>query len=349
MGLKILHSADWHLDTPFSGLPQEQRTRLKQTLKKLPGRILEIAHGEKVDMVLLSGDLFDGQGSRESVDLMRHTLREFGVPVFISPGNHDFCRPGSPWLETQWPENVHIFTRDLEAVEIPELDCRVYGAGYQSMDCPALLRSFQAEGEQRYCVAVLHGDPISKQSPCCPVTAAEVRESGLDYLALGHIHKAGSFRSGSTLCAWPGCPMGRGWDETGSKGVYLVTLEDGAELRWIPVAGPRFYDLEADIGIDPVSDLEALLPAAASEDFYRITLTGYGTPDLEALGRHFSHIPNLELRDRTQPPLPLWEDVDEDSLRGTYFRLLKESQDPHAALAAEISRRLLSGWEVQLP
>ena len=63
----------------------------------------------------------------------------------------------------------------------------------------------------------------------------------------------------------------------------------------------------------------------------------------------FPHIPNLVLRDRTEPPLPLWSDIGEDSLCGTYFRLLKESDDPHAELAAEISRRLLWGREVRLP
>jgi len=349
MALKILHSADWHLDTPFAGFSENQRSHLIQAQKKLPGRILEIAHGEKVDMVLLSGDLFDGQGSRESVDLMRHTLREFEVPVFISPGNHDFCGPGSPWLEEVWPENVHVFTRGLESVVVPELQCRVYGAGYQSMDCPPLLQDFRAEGTETYCVGVLHGDSMVRHSPYCPVTAAQVRESGLDYLALGHIHKAGSFRSGSTLCAWPGCPMGRGWDEAGEKGVFIVTLGDKAELRNVPMDFTRFYDLETDAGSNPVSSLEVLLPAVDSGDFYRVTLTGYGSPDLEELRRAFSHISNLQLRSRTETQVPLWTDVDEDSLRGTYFRLLKNSKDPNAALAAEISQRLLAGREVQLP
>ena len=154
MGLKILHSADWHLDSPFSTFPQHQRQKLRQELRKIPGRILELAHAEQVDMVLLAGDLFDGMASRETVDLVRHTLREFGVPVFISPGNHDFCAPGCPWLEETWSENVHIFTGELESVVVPELNCRVYGAGYRSMDCPSLLQDFHAQGQERYCVGV---------------------------------------------------------------------------------------------------------------------------------------------------------------------------------------------------
>lgn len=349
MGLTILHSADWHLDTAFASHPEKRRKRLKQELRKVPGRILELVQSHHPDLVLLSGDLLDGKGTPESVELLRHTLRQMQVPVFISPGNHDFCAPGSAWVEESWPENVHIFTSGLEHVVLPELGCRVYGAGYQSMDCPPLLQDFRAEGEETYCVAVLHGDPVVRNSPCCAITAAQVRESGLDYLALGHIHKAGSFRAGDTLCAWPGAPMGRGWDETGDKGVLLVTLTDTSEVKTISLDVPRFFDLEVEVEEEPRLSLEAALPAAGSEDFYRIVLTGTGAPDLKKLYQQFAHFPNLELYDRTEPPVPLWTDMEGDSLRTTYFRLLQQSGSSHAELAARISQRLLSGKEVQLP
>jgi len=349
MGLKLLHSADWHLDTPFSTFPEAQRELLRRELCRIPGRILEIAHAEQVDLVLLSGDIFDGQGSRESVEILKHTLRELSVPVFISPGNHDFCGVGSPWLEETWPENVHIFTGELTSVVLPELDCRVYGAGYRSMDCPPLLEGFRAEGEELHSIGILHGDPTVRNSPCCAVTAAQVRESGLDYLALGHIHMAGNFLAGGTLCAWPGSPMGRGWDEIGERYVYVVTLEDSADIRQIPMGTVTFHTLEAEVGQDTLGAVEALLPGAGSEDFYRITLTGTGSPNLEALQRQLACFPNLELRDRTEPPVDLWEAVEEDSLRGTFFRLLQASRDPRAELAAQISQKLLMEREVRLP
>ena len=57
---------------------------------------------------------------------------------------------------------------------------------------------------------VLHGDPANPSAPCRPVTRAQVAASGLQYLALGHIHTRGQLEAGGALCAWPGCPMGRG-------------------------------------------------------------------------------------------------------------------------------------------
>ena len=354
MGLKILHSADWHLDSPFRGFSDAQRAYLKAEQRKLPGQISALCRREDCDMVLLAGDLFDGKPSRDTLELVKQALTDCGVPVLISPGNHDFCGDGSPWLEDSWPENVFVFTDGLESVTIAGLDCRVYGAGFQSMDCDSLLDGFEAQGEERYCVAVLHGDPVQKNSPYNAVTAAQVRASGLDYLALGHIHKAGAFRSGNTLCAWPGCPMGRGWDETGEKGVCIVTLEEDVKICPVSLEGVRFHEMDVHAGEDPEAALENVLPAVGNRDFYRISLTGDGPVDLASLRKAFDDFPNLELLDKTDPPLDIWADADEDSLEGVFFGMLRRDMenDPENAerirLAAEISRKLLSGREVIL-
>lgn len=353
MGLKILHSADWHLDSPFTGFSPEQRIFLKQELLKIPEKVADICRREGCDMVLLAGDLFDGPYTRESAQILKAALERCHVPVFISPGNHDFCAPGSPWLEERWPENVHIFKGTLESVALPELNCRIYGGGYTAMDCPGLLEGFRAEGSEKYCIAVLHGDAMQLKSPYCPITTAQVRDSGLDYLALGHIHKAGAFRGGATVCAWPGSAMGRGWDETGEKGVYIVDLEETAAVRFVPLDTPRFYELTIDSGENAIAALEAELPAAGSDDFYRITLTGSDEGDVGGFREKFPH---LELRDRREARADLWAAAGEDTLEGTYFRMLQnalegadEETERRIRLAAEISRRLLDGKEVALP
>ena len=86
-----------------------------------------------------------------------------------------------------------------------------------------------------------------------------------------------------------------------------------------------------------------------------MTLTGYGTVDVQRLKSHFSHLALLELRDETRKKPEPWADAGEDSLRGVYFALLKRlaeespEQRELAALAAEISAALLDGEEVRLP
>lgn len=349
MGLKILHSADWHLDSPFTGFSGEQRQFLKEELKKIPGKVADICRREGCDLMLLAGDLFDGPYTKESAQILRSALADCGVPVFISPGNHDFCGPGSPWLEENWPENVRVFTGGIESAAVPELNCRVYGGGYRSMDCPGLLDGFWAEGEEDYLLGVFHGDAVQANSPYCPITAAQVRDSGLDYLALGHIHRAGSFRSGETLCGWPGSPMGRGYDETGEKSLYILELGEKRELKRIPLDSPCFWELTVNCEEDRLEDL---LPAVGSRDFYRVTLTGQGEGPLPDLRGTF---PNLEIRDRREAALDIWAGAEGDTLEGTYFRMLKEALEDadeeaarHIQLAAELSRKILEGREVAL-
>ncbi len=350
--IKLLHTADWHLDAPMGG-----DEYLKKALLQVPEKLARLCKAERCQLVLISGDVFDGTPSFESLHALKLALQEMAVPVFISPGNHDYVNQDSPWLRETWPENVHIFTKPaLESVALPELNCRIYGAGFDAMDCAPLLEKFKAEGEEAYQIAVLHGDPTQKNSPYNPISQSQIGASGLTYLALGHIHKAGSLRHKGTLCAWPGCPMGRGFDELEEKGAYIVTLEDKAQAEFVSLDTPRFFDKTADILTDGLSALESLLPPAGSQDYYRIRLRGESEPlDLAALRAQFPQFPHLELRDETVPVSDLWGCIGEDSLEGVYFGLLHEAletadeQTRHRLLlAAKISRKLLDGREVSL-
>lgn len=356
--MKLLHSADWHLDAPMSGKTPAQNQFLRQELLSVPEKIAKLCREQNCDILLLSGDLFDGNYTKDSYQAVYRALESVDIPVFIAPGNHDFCAPTSPYLAESWPKNVHIFTHaTMESVTIPELDCTVYGAGYESMDCPALLKDFHADADTKWKIAVLHGDPTVAGAPYCPITSRQVRDSGLDYLALGHIHKGGQLKSGDTFCAWPGCPMGKDFGESGIKGILLVTLENPVQVQEIPLDTPRFFDEKVDAGYDPQDAVATLLPAAFSQDFYRITLTGYSNPiDTEILLSAFSHIPNLELRDQTLPEPDLWNHVGEDTLEGVFFRILQDNLNTESQtlqrqikLAARISRQILDGQEVTLP
>jgi DNA repair exonuclease SbcCD nuclease subunit len=356
--LKILHAADLHLDSAFSGRDQAATARLRAALQSVPEKIAEICRRENCDLLLLAGDVFDSAPNPATVQLLKRVLAQLQIPVFITPGNHDCCIPASIWLAETWPENVHIFTKNtIESVPLPALNCRVYGAAFTAMDCGSLLEGFRTVGEEKYQIALLHGDPVQQKSPYNPITKAQVAASSLHYLALGHVHQVGSFRAGQTLCAWPGCPMGRGYDELGEKGVLRVMVDETVDAAFIPLDCPRFYDLEASVQTTASAAIADALPAVGNEDFYRITLTGESEAvDLDGLAAEFAHFPNLQLRDKTQPPADLWGCIGQDSLEGVYFGMLKQAMEDAdedsaciAHLAAKISRKILDGGEVELP
>ena len=356
--IRILHTADWHIDSPLREFTDLQRRNLRASLLELPGKIADVCIREGCDLVLLAGDVFDGPYTREGYESVYRALERMAVPVFLAPGNHDPYREGSPWTEELWPDNVYIF-RDpaIASYSIRELSCRIYGAAFTGPESPALLEGFQADCAEAHALLVLHADPTNPASAYNPVTAAQIRDSGVDYAALGHIHAPGRFEAGAGLCAWPGCPMGRGFDETNTRGVLIIELEETADVRSAALDVPRFFSYTLDVSGDPAESVESLLIPCTDRDHIRIRITGEcHTRDMDLLRAKYREMPNLTLRDDTVPPGDIWESADEDSLTGLFFRILRDearAADPAAArqleLAARISRKILDGREVVLP
>ena len=151
--------------------------------------------------------------------------------------------------------------------------------------------------------------------------------------------------------------MGRGFAELGQRGVILATLSDTVDAKFLPLDTPRFYDETVDAGDDAAAALAGILPLLGSDDFYRVTFTGYSSGmDLAAIKEQFPHVPNLTLRDETLPEPELWKNIDSDTLEGMLFAALKEAADSpsqllsgRANLAARICRSILDGQEVVLP
>ena len=357
--IRFLHAADLHLDAPFAALSPAQAAERRREQRTLLTELAEAANTHDCDLVLLAGDLFDSAGaSDETLLALQRALASIRAPVFISPGNHDCLLPGSAYLTERWPENVHIFKSNaIEAVGLPEKNLRVYGAGFTARFEKPLLEGFHAEPDGRTNLMVVHGDPVQASSPYDPITPGQIEASGLAYLALGHIHQAsGLLRCGSTCCAWPGCAMGRGFDELGQKGAYLGEISDsGVRLEFLPLSGRKYEILRVDAGDDALAAVTAALPEDTQNDIYRVILTGEAAPvDLPALQsalapRFFA----LTVRNETRPRRALWEGAEEDTLRGLFLQALKAQYDAAAdegekrkiALAARCGCAAMDGRE----
>lgn len=334
--MRVLHAADLHLDSPFRGLSAGKARQRRQESRDLLRRLADLANDRRAELVLLSGDLFDGaQVYRDTLEHLTEALASIRCPVCIAPGNHDPHCAGSPYRTLRWPENVHIFAPGpIQAVEVG--DCTVYGAAFAAAEQPeSPLAGFTAPDDARLRIGCLHAD--TNLGPYGPLRREEIAGSGLDYLALGHIHQcSGLLRQGDTWYAYPGCPEGRGFDETGEKGVLFGTVaRTGTELVLLPLCRRHYKILEADVtGRTPREALDAVLTAEHSEDILRVLLTGETgevLPDLRALADAFGHrCFHLDLRDRTRPGEDLWSRAGEDSLRGLFLRELRRRYDSAA-------------------
>jgi DNA repair exonuclease SbcCD nuclease subunit len=338
---RFLHAADFHLDSAFHALSPQRAAERRRESRELGKRLAEEALRRGADLMLLSGDLFDGTDSfHETPEELAEGLGRVGVSVFIAPGNHDFYGPDSPYAAVEWPENVYIFKSGrMESVDLPDFNCTVHGAAFTGPEqVSGLLTGFTAPEDGRVHLMTLHGDVEPSAARYNPIARAEIAASGLNYLALGHIHAAsGPQRCGKTLWAYPGCTEGRGFDELGDKGFYFGTVSDEGTvtLEFVPFARHRYEILNVDItDKDPREALEAALPAWTTDDLYRVLLTGETDErgiDLTALNTLFSgRFYALELRDRTRVRQDVWARADEDSLRGEFLRRLRKRYDAAA-------------------
>ena len=345
--IRFLHGADFHLDSAFGALPAQRAAERRRESRELLFRLADYVNGHDIDLVLLAGDLFDSASPfRETGEQLAAALGQMRARVFVAPGNHDWYGPGSPWETAAWPENVTVFRESaLTAAEVPELDLVVHGAAFTGPDQPeSLLAGFTAPADGKVHIGLLHGELDGAEDRYDPIRREEVSASGLAYLALGHVHKRMEpLTLGRTVCAWPGCLEGRGFDELGEKGFYKGTISDSGEvsLTFVPFARHRYEILEVDVtGKDPRVAVEAALPPDTAGDLYRILLTGEtaeggaGAAALrEALADRFD---TLEVRDRTRMAEDLWQRAGEDSLRGLFLRELlarREAAEDEAARA----------------
>ncbi len=335
MSVRILHAADFHLDSPFRALPSEKAVLRRHEQRALMEKLVETVRDEGAQIVLLAGDLLDsGNSYWETGEALSKALSAMDAEVFIAPGNHDYYTSRSPYAFMDLPENVHIFkTPSIKCVELPEYNCRIWGAGFLSGSCDGLLNRFHVDSDGKTLnIMVLHGDITGGRYN--PITEEQIAQSGLDYLALGHIHAwSGIQKAGETFYAYPGCIEGRGFDETGEKGVISGTISRGScDLRFVPMGGREYKVKEIDLtdSCDIIDRTSQVIGAGEPDNIVRIIYRGQynGSVDEEqivkAFGSKFFH---LTVKDETRPGRGIWDSAGEDSLTGLFLAKLKASYE----------------------
>ena len=334
--VRILHAADFHLDSAFTGLSEQRARERRQESRELARRMVEYANDHDVQLLLLSGDLFDSDSVYgQTAEELSAALSAFRGQAVIAPGNHDCYTAASPYARTLWPENVHLFTTPhMTRFAFPQYGCTVYGAAFTAPEVSegAALKDV-AVGDESIAIGLLHGEVGVKDSHYRPISLQEIAQSGLDYLALGHVHACSGLQTaGKTAYAYPGCPEGRGFDELGDKGFLLGEVDKGsAKLRFIPFARRRYEILTVDVtDQEPLEAIRQALPPDTQRDMYRLLLTGEtdGAVDTAALRDELAHdFYELEVRDRTTVRRDIWDGCGEDSLRGLFLQKLRQQYD----------------------
>ncbi|GIP37952.1 exonuclease SbcCD subunit D [Paenibacillus sp. J31TS4] len=259
---KFVHAADLHLDSPFqglAGLPAAVRACLKQSTFEALGNLVELAIRERVDFVLVAGDVYDlaDRSLRAQLRFQKAALRlqEAGIALYLVHGNHDPADGRAARL--QWPDNVTVFGTDrVETVNVLLRDGRraaqLHGISYPTAAVTDnYAKRFPVPADRScYQIGLLHTNVEGEEGHAnyAPCTRQDLERAGMNYWALGHVHTRRTLGEAPWI-VYPGNAQGRSIRETGAKGCYVVEVaEDGqAALTFHAVDAVRWERLAVDI------------------------------------------------------------------------------------------------------
>lgn len=339
--IKILHTGDIHLDSPFSGLSPRLAETRRNELRAAFTSMMTYAKMNNVDLMLIAGDVFDSEYvTRETLVLLCREFEKFGNPVFITPGNHDCAAPNSVWRRCTFPDNVHIFADDtVSSVDIDELDLTVYGFGFTEQNMlSSPIKGKRVADNDRVNVLVCHGDITSSSTANCPLTGEQITAFGADYTALGHIHNPPAAGKNNRY-SYCGCLEPRAFDETGPKGALIVEIDKkggGSEVSIKPVRlSKRRYE-KGEIAVDGASTVAEISEAIGkyiSENRYgedtllSLRIKGYVSPtliiDTDMLEGEAFGLCMLRVEDATMPDIDTAALENDVTIRGEVYRQLR--------------------------
>ncbi|HTN99258.1 MAG TPA: DNA repair exonuclease [Microthrixaceae bacterium] len=257
--MKFIHAADLHIDSPMRGLSRYEgapENELRHASREAFRNLVATALDEQVDLVILAGDVFDGDWPDFNTGLFfmqqLHNLSSNGIKVVVLAGNHD--AESKLTKQLSYPEGTFKLGHKSAESILPELlglEVAVHGQSYANRDVSEnLAANYPAPIPGVLNIGVLHTALTGRpdHASYAPCSIDDLRSKGYDYWALGHIHQR-EVVSQNPWIVFPGNLQGRSIRETGPKGFTLVTTSDGQilDVAHRDADTARWFNCEVDV------------------------------------------------------------------------------------------------------
>ncbi|MBM5608447.1 exonuclease SbcCD subunit D [Listeria ivanovii] len=312
--MKFLHTADLHLGKIVSGVSMltEQEFILAE--------ITKIAQEEKVDALIVAGDLYDravppADAVRVLNDILVKWNVELGIPIFAISGNHDSAERLS--FGTQWYASSKLYMKgkcsaDFEA--IPFMDAEIWLVPYHE---PAIIReafkdhsirsfedAMQAVTKQirakwnpaKAQILVGHafvsgGIPSDSERQLAIGNVDRVSTNcfdGFTYTALGHLHHPHAINHPTIF--YSGSPLKYSFSEVNDKkSVRIVEIEGNSLVRVEERLLTPKHDMRIISGT--LAELTENL-VETPDDFFQVNLMDEGAL-IDPMGKLRQFYPNI--------------------------------------------------------
>lgn len=283
---RFLHTADWQMGRQYPRFVAEDAAALSDARFKTVERLAQLATEEKVDAILVAGDVFDAQNlSDRTIHRTFNAFAAFAGPWILIPGNHDAALAESIWTQAARlhaiPKNAHVLLKS----GVTEFA----GLGFAILAAPLTQRQTHEDSTAWFDTAetpsgllrigLAHGSvegelPEASESPN-PIAADRAESARLDYLALGDWHGTKCINARTW---YSGTPEQERFKDNGAGQVLIVDIDrPGAELKVAPrpVGRHRWIKLNQHLAV--ASDLEQAMQALSAlpvQSVVDITLEG---------------------------------------------------------------------------
>jgi DNA repair exonuclease SbcCD nuclease subunit len=254
--MKLVHAADLHLDSALHGLSRYESApvdEIRGATRRAFGNLVSLCLDEKAALLVIAGDLFDGDWRDVSTGLFfangLSKLCQAGVKVVWIRGNHDAV--SQIRRSVRLPEAVVELSADRAETRVFEdLGVAVHGRSFARRDVTEdLAASYPERIAGALNVGLLHTalEGRAGHDRYAPTRVETLVARGYEYWALGHVHQR-EVVAREPYVVFPGNLQGRHARELGEKGATLVSFE-----------GDRISAVEAR-ALDAVRWAELALP-----------------------------------------------------------------------------------------
>ena len=369
-GLKLLHLADIHLDTPYAGLSPEKGDERRRGLRATFMRAMEYVRNGGINYVFISGDLFDTKyATNSTAELLVREFRNCPETVFIiAPGKHDSFNNNPIYSTDRLPENCFVFSSDkLDRFDFAEDRLTVYGWAFMDdrIDENPLFEK-QVDDVSKINIVCGYTDiDADIDVSACPVSSQDLKKFGADYYALGSRHEGGEFVNlDDSLYGYPGALESTGFDEPGLGGAKLIAVrynngELSIDAKNMSFGQINFMQDSIDItGVDSNNEIVNRVSRLVSEKKYgpetalRVELVGYVDPGFNVpknLGSDAFGLYSFEIIDKSMPLYGTEKYKRDMTVKGEVFRrllpLLESADEEERLVAAKAFREALAALE----
>ena len=324
--MKIIHAADIHLGSPLSSIDDQSKRKIRQNeILHSFERLVEYANSNDIKIIMLSGDVFDSNSPyKKDKEYFYHLIEKNPQISFLYlKGNHDI----SGKYDIEYP-NLFLFSDSWQSYKFDNVV--ISGVELTSDNKKAIYPSLKLNKEGLN-IVMMHGDVLSKGENF--ISLKDLKNKNIDYLALGHIHEKSFDKLDERgYYAYSGCLEGRGYDEAGEKGFYVLDINDNKINAEFIINSKRIiHTIDLDISkassFVEVKDLMAeAINDYSKDDIIRINLVGDNEieDDLTELVNYFSFF-YITIKDKTKRKINYNDFINDLSLKGEFVRKVLNS------------------------